>query len=316
MNQIEKRVVRLNFLVTLLLSVSLNCFSQKGSVFQKIEKGELFSSEKDLMGWLDISSKDTLRFLEALKCSPIDSVSEDKLLVALPLIKKLADASSSPAVKSEVVNFFLISSKSRYSSVSSKSFGLLKSSPAQNFDGRAIDSLILIISKNPRLYADAVLIAGYINKPILIDAIKRIFPYSRNFTKQERWQTYKVLARLGDSDALNFCINRVKSLPPSDQIVDFLYPDLVYIHRKEAVDVLVAALYSDEPLCSSPNPNSESKIVCGYRVMELLAPVVEGFPLKTLPSGDLDVADYKKALDEVREWFKKIGSNYSLVKLN
>ncbi len=316
MYQIEKIVMKLNILIALLLLITVNCFSQTGPIYKKIEKGELFSNEKELVKWLDLSGKDTIAFLEALKTSPIDSVSEDKLLVALPMVKKFADANSRKALKGEVVNFLLVSARSKYSSVSSKSFSFLKGIPAQNFDSRAIDSVASLISKNSRLYSEAVLVAGHINNTTFIDVIKSKFPNSRSFTKQERWQTYKVLARLGDADALNFCVNRLKSLPASDQVVDVLYRDLVYIHRKEAVDVLVAALFSEEPLCSSPNPNSDSKIVCGYRVMELLAPVVEGFPLKTLPSGDLDVKDYKKALVEVREWFKKVGSNYSLVKLN
>lgn len=308
--------MKLNFLIALFLLSSVSCFSQKGSICQKIEKGELFSNEKELKQWLDLSGKDTATLLGSLKLSPIDSISEDKLLAALPLVKKFADVKSRQGVKSEVVNFLLVSAKSKYSSVSSKSFILLESIPAQNYDSRAIDSLASLIVKNPRLYSEAILVAGYINRPTFIETIKSIFPNTRNFTKQERWQTYKVLARLGDADALNFCVNRLKSLPANDQVVDVLYKDMVYIHRKEAIDVLVEALFSDETLCSSPNPNSESKIVCGYRVMELLSPVVEGFPLKILPSGDLDVKDYKKALAEVREWFRKVGSDYSLVKLN
>jgi len=306
--------MKLNFLIALSLFIALNCFSQKSQLFQKIEKGDLFSSEKDLMLWLDLSSKDTVRFVEALKYSPVDSLSEDKLLSALPLIKKLADAKSRPAVKAEAVKFFLVTAKSRYSSVVAKSFRLLQSIPAKNFDKSAVDSIAVMISKSPRNYSDAILLAGYLNEPIFIDVIKRVFPNSRGFTRQEQWATYKVLARLGDKEALAYCVKKVTALPVNDQVVDVLFPDLIYTRQKEAVDVLIKVLNSDEKLCSSTNPNSDGKILCGYRIMEMLAPVIENFPVKTLPSGDLDVNDYTKALFEVRDWFQKSNFKYIIVK--
>jgi hypothetical protein len=39
--------------------------------------------------------------------------------------------------------------------------------------------------------------------------------------------------------------------------------------------------------------------------MELLAPVIEGFPYETDATGTLVVDDYVKALSVVREWFNQ-----------
>jgi hypothetical protein len=86
-----------------------------------------------------------------------------------------------------------------------------------------------------------------------------------------------------------------------------VYPQIII--RNE---YLVTVLNSDEKLCSSSNPGSDVSILCGYRVMEYLAPVVKGYPLKQLPSGDIDTNDYHKALLSARSWFAK--KKYEILK--
>lgn len=294
--------------------ISLFGYTQEVSISGKIARGDIFENEKELSEWVNLCGKDTIILFKQLTNSMIDSLQEDKLINSLSTLRGFLSKPSSNAVKSEIVNFILVTTKSKHSSVVAKSFRILKDIPVKNFDKSAVDSIVSMISKYPRIYIDAMLLVGYINTPNFIDEIKVVFPNSRRFTRQEQWTTYKVLARLGDKEALTFCINKVTALPINDQVIDVLYADLIYTRQKEAVDVLVKTLNSDEPLCSSTNPNNDSKMICGYRIMEMLAPVIEDFPVKTLPSGDLDVKDYKKALIEVRNWFKKRESAYSIKK--
>jgi hypothetical protein len=49
----------------------------------------------------------------------------------------------------------------------------------------------------------------------------------------------------------------------------------------------------------------DARIVCGYRIMEQLAPVIAEYPLQLDEFGDLQTHDYPSALEHVREWFLK-----------
>jgi hypothetical protein len=87
-----------------------------------------------------------------------------------------------------------------------------------------------------------------------------------------------------------------------------MIPDLLYTRQRECYDEIVAILYSDSKDCRSANPYNEKSILCGYLVMEQLAPYIEDFPLETHGSGEIKMDDYDKALDKLRKWFKKNNS--------
>lgn len=275
-----------------------------------IKSDKIFTNEQELKDWIKICNNDTIKLFDSLKRSSLDSIPADSLSSSIFLLKRISVYHSSLGVKNAAISLFLTTSKSKNSSVSSISIRALGDFPSNCFDKASVDSISSLIVRYPMLYRDAVLLAGYVGNPTFIERINSVFPNSRSFSKQDRWATYKALARLGDKDALSFCVNRVALLPLSDQVIDVLYPDLVYIHKKEALELMVKALFSEENLCTSTNPNSDNRILCGYRIMELLAPVIVDFPIKVLPSGDLDVKDYKQALVDVRAWFNKNKDTY------
>jgi len=66
---------------------------------------------------------------------------------------------------------------------------------------------------------------------------------------------------------------------------------------------LIQTLNNDAKNCMSADAEHETKIPCAYRVMEMLAPVIEGYPLTVDESGDIVTNDYEDALKKVREWF-------------
>jgi hypothetical protein len=73
-----------------------------------------------------------------------------------------------------------------------------------------------------------------------------------------------------------------------------------------AYDYLITVLNDDTKNCMSPNPNSGAQIVCGYRVMEFLAPVIANFPLKTYEGiNQIKTDNYQAALETARAWFKE-----------
>ena len=52
----------------------------------------------------------------------------------------------------------------------------------------------------------------------------------------------------------------------------------------------------------SANADSEENILCGYRVLEYIAPVMIDFPLPVDEFGELEIDDYEAGLEEVRQW--------------
>jgi len=298
----------------IMLSLSSNLYPQKCKVCAtKIKKGQIFSEQKELKEWLKRCSNDTLALFSCIAENYTDSLLADRVSPAMYMVKELSLSSKEKTVRGVAINLFLALSKSKDSGVSMLAVKSLKSFSADDFAAAAIDSVASIIEKYPSVYREMVELAGCIGHQSFISTIQRVFPSSRSFSKPERWATYKALARLGDKESLDYCIKRVSSLPLNDQVVEVLYRDLIYIHQKEAFDVLIKALYSDERLCSSSNPNSDGRIVCGYRIVELLAPVIKDFPVKVLTSGDLDTNDYKKTLEEVKAWFLEHGDSYTII---
>ncbi|HEX8038201.1 MAG TPA: hypothetical protein VF490_03595, partial [Chryseosolibacter sp.] len=118
-----------------------------------------------------------------------------------------------------------------------------------------------------------------------------------------RWAAMLSLARLGNSEATAAIMKRVSKFPVNDDVVYELFPDLLYTRQPEAIAYMIAALQSDDPNCLSADAEKEKPIPCGYRIMELLAPVIAGYPLQVDQSGDLATSDYPKALQTVRAWF-------------
>jgi hypothetical protein len=120
-----------------------------------------------------------------------------------------------------------------------------------------------------------------------------------------KWNIALALARMGQADALDYCMKKIKKLPVNSELVNYGLPDLIYTRQKPAIAYCVELLLSDKNLCRSPNPDIPEAISCAYRIMELLAPVIAGFPVQVDVSGTLDTDDYPQALQKVRAWLEK-----------
>ena len=189
--------------------------------------------------------------------------------------------------------------------------GYLQSFSVADFDSES-RSLIAGRLKNPNMphYDALVLLAGFIgvgNNELL--ALYR----NPDLPVRKKWNIALALARMGNDEQTAWCVQKVKKAPVNSGLVANVLPDLIYTRQKAAIDYCVELLFSDEKLCSSPNPDLSERIPCAYRIIEMLAPVIENFPVKVNPSVGLESDDYPKTLQMVREWFKK-NSDYKLNK--
>jgi hypothetical protein len=157
-------------------------------------------------------------------------------------------------------------------------------------------------------YGDLALLAGYAG--IGKEALSRLY-IQPGLPMNRKWYVALALARMGHTEALEYCMKKIKSLPVNSEMISYALPDVIYMRQKEAMDYCVKLLGSDKNLCLSPNPDLPESILCAYRIMELLAPVIVDFPVQVDVSGTLDTDDYPRALQRVRAWFSK-NSHYEI----
>lgn len=188
----------------------------------------------------------------------------------------------------------------------------LKTVPRSVYDSSSIGKLKLYLSNvnNPSL-TEAIKVSGYVGGEELRNFLQANESLYTSL-KRNKWPYALAMSRLGDTLWLNYCLAKVKKLEVNTQAIYFVYPDLAYTRQREAIEYLVDILQNKSYSCDSPNPESSSKVDCGYRVMEILAPVVVDFPFKVGISGDLRVDNYPKALVEVREWFSQKSGSYQI----
>ncbi len=163
------------------------------------------------------------------------------------------------------------------------------------------------------LSKDFILLAGFIGNESCIPKLEQMAFEPEKSQRKLQWHANLALARMGNEHAIHWCLEKINQIDLNDDVVYFLLPDLVYTRNHQIFSYLIEILNSDEELCFSSDPDFEEPIICGYRVMEYLVPVIEKYPLKRLPSGDIDTKDYDKALKTVRKWFSEKQNNYKII---
>lgn len=128
---------------------------------------------------------------------------------------------------------------------------------------------------------------------------------SRTEGKLERWSALLALARLGDETAVANIMSRLQKVEVNDDMIYQVVPDLVYTRSRQVLDYLVEIINSDAKNCYAASAKREENILCGYRVMERIAPAIKNYPLQLDKSGDVVTTDYEQALQTVRTWFKE-----------
>jgi hypothetical protein len=173
----------------------------------------------------------------------------------------------------------------------------------EDFTPSAQDSLVALLKRRAVHLDKIARLVGYLEIATVRNDLRAIAQES-SASKKDRWSAMLALARMGDGYALENIMSRLRRLPVNDDVVYEVFPDVVYTRNKALIDYLVTVLNSTDANCNSADAEHPARIPCGYRVMEMLAPAVEGYPLKVDASGDIDAKDYVAALQSVRDWFK------------
>jgi hypothetical protein len=136
----------------------------------------------------------------------------------------------------------------------------------------------------------------------------------KKINARDRWSMRIAMARMGEADMIDYCLQKIKNTKFDNNVLYELVPDMIYTRQKPMFDYLLQIIESDDKNCGSGNPDSDVKMVCGFSIIEMIAPYIENFPVKVRASGDIDARDYEKALLDVRNWIKQNRDTYGIKK--
>lgn len=249
-----------------------------------------------------------LRDLEVYRTDSINTVRKYAFLIA----NKLTKNDTNSILKQDVVNFLLKGFNDSDSGICGIVSDFLKDYPKKSYNDKAQNKILELLYLTPPYYRELLMLAGYINSDSTLKIITELLSSGIIKNNEPYWAAKLALARIGDHVAMEFCMKQIKMMEVNDDLIYDYVPDLIYTHQREAIDFLIQLLHSTKKDCESSNPESTEMIVCGYRIMEYLAPVIEDFPLKISDSGDIDTNDYTEALQICRDWFLQ-HPNYKII---
>lgn len=178
---------------------------------------------------------------------------------------------------------------------------LLYEFPKESFDKEAKNKIDLLLQQKRIFhFKKLVMLAGKVEAGKEI--MQKMF-LKPEMSQEKKWALALALARQGSQKHMNYCMETVKSISISSEFISFIIPDLIYTRNRQAIDFCVEIIFSNKKDCYSANPDKPEYILCAYRVMELIAPVILDFPFETDATGSLVTNDYQQALTITREWF-------------
>lgn len=244
---------------------------------------------------------------EALNDSSSDVRRISNELVYLVSMRKNND----PQIK-EAVNILVNGCKDSDGGIVYSCLRYLRYFNSTDFNTEARIKLSQLARERGSHYDQIIRLTGFVGINDLMYDYTEMLTQKKYTSKKIAWALHLTLARLGNSDELQYCLKRIKQLSVTDDVVYDLLPDLAYTRNKEAFDYMLDIINSDEKNCYSSNPDSDTKIICAYRVIGLVAPYINNFPVKTDKAGDLIASDYNQMLSNVRQWIATNKTTYTL----
>jgi hypothetical protein len=220
----------------------------------------------------------------------------------IDLIKRKALTEEDIHFRKLSVHFLLEAIKDKDSGNSGTATKSLTRFALEDFDTQAKDTLYHLLLLKPYHYEDVVKLAGFVNPKKCLQLFQDNLANDSLLKPKDKWVIRLALARMGDTAAAKYCLDKIKSQPLNDNVVTWLFPDLVYTRQPEAIQYLLGQILTDAKVCNSPSPETDEKTICAFKIMELVAPVITNFPLPADKYGDLDIGNYNEALLTVRNW--------------
>lgn len=152
------------------------------------------------------------------------------------------------------------------------------------------------------------LLAGWLGRTEALLAVDR-----ESFRSTAEQNDYDLaLIRAGHASSQAKLEQWLRNAVIDDRIVYHLAPKLLYTRQRFLIDFFLQEILRDQNNCRSADPHTNEMINCAYRLIELVAPIIEDFPLQVGPSGDLQTTNYTEALARVRTWIRANFNTYQI----
>ncbi len=299
------------FIIFLILIVNITIGASQ-NVYQDIElyfknqnsdpNGEIFNV------LLSSNSLDAFYAINRFTTDSSVNVRQD----AYKLLGFLGQRTANEEVRSRCAKQLVIGMRDKDSGIVGNVIDLLTSFGVKDFDKESLRELITLLNEKIPHYDRLVKLVGYLKIEESVSPMKQLLSEGK-CTNNIRWSLYLALARIGDEDAIDYCMRKVKSAKVNSNLVYEVFPDLVYIRQKEAFNYLFDIIQSDSKDCSSPNPDSDVKIICAYRVIGLVAPYIVDFPVKSDQYGGISTDITAEVQTKVRNWIASNREAYLLI---
>ena len=252
------------------------------------------------------------KVFKAVEHCTVDS-SANKRYAAYKLVNYLGHHFTAPELQSETVKLLITGCNDKDAGIVRSNLNSLATFDAKIFTAE-MKYILSEMAKKPHTHYQMVIkICGWLQTTDLIYNFRQMIA-DQKINIRDRWTMRVAMARMGEADMIDYILQKVKGSKVNDDIVYEIIPDLVYTRQKALFDYMLECIESDEKNCGASNPDSHVKVVCGYRIMEMIAPYIENFPVKIKASGDIDTKDYDKALLDVRNWIKQNRETYGIKK--
>jgi hypothetical protein len=231
---------------------------------------------------------------------------------AIDLVRRKGMLIKDPVEKKMLTSWLLEACKDNDGGNSGVASRSLLSFSSGDFSSQAADSIMALISSHSFYLERLIRLSGFIHNESTLPFLSNVKQHDSTLTAKQKWAVDLALARLGNQESATYCINRITGTGTNDNTVAYLFPDLIYIRNKTAFNYLLQGILSDEKKCTSSNPDREKPVLCAFRIMELIAPYIESFPVQVTSYGELDIDNYDDALKKVREWILA-NDNYTII---
>ena len=305
------KTLRIIIFLSLVMSIYSLSIAQNTGKLNKLIEGAVLD-EKNINNLIEITTRDSLSAKYALLRLEI-YYTDNKLSIrqnSYYLIQRIAHKSQQNSVKQNAVYILVNGLKDKKEGLTGQLFNYLEQFYQCDFNSETKDSLRSIFQQRTAHFSRLIKLIGFLELSDMEIIFRDITKQESKYSKKEKWAARLALARMGDSYIIEQILKTVRQNPVNDNTIYNVIPDLAYIKQAQIIDYFLEILYNDSKNCSSPDLDSNEKIMCAYRMMEFLAPIMVGFPYKLDVTGDLDTSDYESALQTVREWFSSKQGDY------
>lgn len=249
------------------------------------------------------NSDDTLKLLLKKIKKYTKSKEQRKRYLSYKLIAKCGKNTNNIKQRKLAVNMLVKGLQDEEISIKKKCGKELSKFRKDDFEKKSKAKIELLLHSK-KVTRNTILLAGWLGDVSFsasLDTIRNR-KVSTKLERRQQWSANLALARMYDQVAVNSIQKVLKRQKINSRILHAIGKDIIYTRHPDLYQWLIDILNSDEKNCNSFNPNTSEKVMCAYRAMELLAPAIEGFPVRTDKWGDLEIDDYESALKNCREW--------------